>query len=59
MVFIVIIAIVMSIYMGLGIARCCVALLIAKSNNIGDSKGSMIHYAKGTWDMKQERDLGS
>ena len=59
MVFIILFATVMSVYVGIGIARYCVAIMFAKSNNIGDSKGSLFHFSKGSWDMKVKTDLGS
>ena len=50
-----ILAIIIGCLLGFGLAYMCIGILVAKSNNHGDSKGDFQDFSNGSWRLLQEQ----
>lgn len=51
-----ILAIIIGCFIGFGLACMCVGILVARSNDHGDSKGEFYDFSQGSWQLLQCRD---
>ncbi len=54
-----IVAIILSIIVGIGVAYYIVAKQVSKSNNYGDSVGELRNFDNGSWRLMGRRDYGT
>lgn len=46
-----IIALLVGCFIGFGFAYMCIGIMVAKSNNHGDSKGTLTDFTRGSWTL--------
>lgn len=51
-----IIAIIIGCFIGFGLAYMCVGILVAQSNDHGDSKGDILDFTGGSWQLLHSKD---
>lgn len=50
-----IIALLVGCFIGFGFAYMCIGIMVAKSNDHGDSKGTIQDFSRGTWNLIGQR----
>lgn len=50
------IAIIIGCFIGFGISYMCIGIMLSKSNDHGDSKGSLQDFTRGTWRITGRQD---
>lgn len=50
-----IIALLIGCFIGFGFAYMCIGMMVAKSNDHGDTKGTLQNFTRGSWKLVGQR----